>query len=354
VSTKPTDLHDFVLDEVDIRALSDDDIAEANDFYNAMTAESNPEDPPRPRDVAIASFRNIPETVVMHAFTARTPEGRLIGFAETAWTTDEENTHLAGVELLVLAGFRRRGIGSALLARLVHAAVSNGRTTFVTGTNERVPAGAAFAAAVGASAALGEHVNQLVLADVDRTMVGRWIEEGPKRAPGYSLIAIDGAYPDDLVEQICDLHHVMNTAPRGDLDMEDWKTTVDDVRANEKQMIASGTERWFVAARHDATGQLVGFTELFYNPKTLPTVAHQGGTGVRPEHRGRALGKWLKAVNVERLMTERPDVSEIRTGNADSNDAMLGINKALGFKPYISTTAWQATADKLTEYLDAR
>jgi hypothetical protein len=78
----------------------------------------------------------------------------------------------------------------------------------------------------------------------------------------------------------------------------------------------------------------------------------QGNTGVRPEHRGHALGKWLKATMLQRIFDERPQAEEIRTGNADSNDAMLGINRALGFKPHRAHTTWQVTTAQVRKYLD--
>ena len=75
---------------------------------------------------------------------------------------------------------------------------------------------------------------------------------------------------------------------------------------------------------------------------------------MRPEHRGHALGKWLKAVMLQRILDERPEAVDIRTGNADSNDAMLGINRELGFKPHRAYTTWQVTTEQVRKYLDAR
>ncbi len=42
----------------------------------------------------------------------------------------------------------------------------------------------------------------------------------------------------------------------------------------------------------------------------------------------------------------------MRTGNADSNAAMLKINNALGFKPYTSDALWQVELQKVLDYLN--
>lgn len=90
-----------------------------------------------------------------------------------------------------------------------------------------------------------------------------------------------------------------------------------------------------------------------WNPQD-PAVVWVGLTAVDPDHRGHALGKWLKATMTLRILDERPEASDIRTGNADSNDAMLGINRAMGYRPMLSIESWMATTDAVRHWLDAR
>ena len=344
---------DVVIREIDVRNLTDDEIVAINDFGNIMGAESNPDDPPTPLDVAQAAMRNIPEFVVVHRFLALDPDGTIIGSASAQYMKAEENQHLVNGSVVVLADHRRKGIGTALLRQVVAATEAEGRTLIIGGTTERIPAGDVFAERVGAEAAQGNHVNRLLLADVDRDLVRRWIEDGPRRAPGYSLVWVDGFYPDDIIDDVVDVMHVMNDAPRDNVQMEDQHITVEHFRAMEKQIEAINAEPWSLFARHDATGQLVGLTDVIWMP-AQPDTVNQGNTGVRPEHRGHALGKWLKASMLQRILDDRPGVLDIRTGNADSNEAMLGINRQLGFKPYRASTTWQVTVDRVREYLESR
>ena len=143
----------------------------------------------------------------------------------------------------------------------------------------------------------------------------------------------------------------MNSEPRDNLDIEDFHFSPEHVRQMEQSMVASGTERWTLYAQERSTGAFAGFTEVFWNPNR-PTILHQGGTGVMPHYRNHGLGRWLKAAMLEKVLRERPTVKVVRTGNADSNESMLHINYALGFKPYMSECVWQVETAQVEQYLE--
>jgi mycothiol synthase len=344
-------LSDLTIVPIDYRAISEDDVVALNVFENAMAAESDPDDPPTPLDITRATATNHPDVLVINEFWAREPDGSIAGLGFSWWKQTEENRHIAHCRMEILPQHRRRGLARILLSRVVDVVEADGRSLVITWTTDRVPAGEAFARRVGAEPASPVHTNRLLLADVDRDLVRRWVEEGPVRAPDYELLMLDGPYPDDLIEEVVRLTDVMNTAPRDDLEMEDETHTVEEMRQREEQGVAAGTSRWSLFAKHVPTGKLVGLTVVYWNP-AQPDTVFQGDTGVQAEHRGHALGKWLKAAMLERVFRELPDAVDVRTGNADSNDAMLGINRALGFKPYIAQMNWQVPAERVRAYLD--
>jgi GNAT superfamily N-acetyltransferase len=345
------ELKDLTIVPIDYRSLTDEHIVALNAFENAMAAESNPEDPPTPLEVTRAIVTNHPDVLVIREFWAREPDGAIAAMGWAWWKDVEENRHVAWARVDVRPDRRGRGLAKPLLRKVVDEVAADGRTSIVCWTTDRVPAGEVFARRVGAEPGSAVHTNRLLLADLDREMVRRWVDEGPARASDYELLMLDGPYPDDLIEEICGVYDIMNTAPRDDLEIEDERHTVEEMRQREQQGVAAGTSRWSLFARHVPTGRLVGLTVVYWNPAEPDTV-YQGDTGVHPDHRGHALGKWLKAEMLERVLRELPDAVDVRTGNADSNDAMLGINNALGFRPYIAQMNWQVPVERVQAYLD--
>ncbi len=339
-----------VITEIDPRSLSDDEIDELTAFGHVLERESAPDDPVTPLDVGRAWHRTIPGFIVLREFVARDGDGRVVARCSTSWAKREENQHILGISIGVAPDHRRRALGTELLRLASVAADDAGKRLMMFSTTDRVPPAEAFARAIGAEAGLVGHTNRLLTADVDRELILRWAAEGPGRAPGYSLVSLDGRYPDELIEQILDLSAVMNTAPRDKLDVEDNIPNVEYEREHEKSFFATGAECWRILAREVATDRLVGWTEVGWWPHEPDTV-WQFGTGVRPEHRGRALGKWLKATMLQRILDEAPDVVDVRTHNADSNDPMLGINHEMGFAPYRTDINWQLKLEDAKAYL---
>lgn len=344
----------FTITQVDPLEDTDDVVIERVELSNRLRAEILPDDPPQPPEPALAAQRVLPTRYRRYSFRVRDDAGRLVGGAGGSIDPDhDDNPDMFWMNINLLPECRRFGLGTQLLARVVAVARQEGRTRLIANTNEGAVGGREFAEAVGAEMKSYFHMNALYLDEVDRTMLERWMAEGPERAADYELISWDGPVPDEHMANWLELVLVMNTAPRDDLEMNDFTITEEEVRESERVQLTAGVEPWTIVARRRSDGVWAGFHDVGYHPAD-PGVVHVGATGVLPEHRGHALGKWLKAAMTLRVLDERPQVKQIRTGNADSNDAMLGINKAMGYRPVIAQTTWELSVDAAEAWLRGR
>ena len=327
----------YTVEAVDLSTASDDLLREVNDLSNEMTGESIPEDPPRPVAVLARRVRNRPKMFRTRDWLARTSDGRLVGRGFLARFDADTNQHLREASIDVLPAHRRKGIGRMLFREIVAAAGDVDDIVIEFYTNDRVPSGPAFLKHVGAKEKLASQMNHLDLSELDRTMVREWTALDPN---GYRLVWIDGDVPPELMSNVIVAYDTMNTAPRGDMAMDDWHTTPEQIHEWDRTRRATGRQRLIALAIHQASGETAGYTELNYDPD-IPHIIWQQGTAVVPAHRSQGIGKWIKAAMLERAIRDWPAARLVRTGNADSNAPMLAINARLGFKPAWSVAIWE-------------
>ncbi|MEO7716436.1 MAG: GNAT family N-acetyltransferase [Capsulimonas sp.] len=321
-----------------------------NDFLNLVRTEVMPDDPPLPLDLRIAGYQNIPDFVSVSAWAAWDASGtEIVASAFAEFVTTEDNAHLVNINVNVHPKYRRRGLGREMFRQAAQVPRREGKTLIMGSTNGREPGGEAFMLRIGAERGLTMRAFQLRLENVDSEQI-RLLLEDQTSPDAFMLEFHDGAYPEDQLTAIVNLHAVMNTQPRGDLDIEDVQTTPEQIRQMESMEAAAGVQRWTLTAREASTGRLAGITEVIWHPG-VPQIVKQEMTGVLPEFRGHGLGLRIKAAMIDRILRERTQAKFVRTANADANAAMLRINETLGFEPYMSACNWQVTTEQALAYL---
>lgn len=342
--------------EIDGMKASEDDLASFNDLWEEVYREYYPDDPPRPAAELIARFRAEPSFQRAVIWAARDLDGKVVGTSELWWQEKEENRHRAHIAVDVHPLHRRRGLATRLLAPAAERAREIERRLLSAYVISDSPGGLFLgtlgfgrAKTKGEESEFGGLESRLSLEELDRSLIASWIEKAAERASDYELLFWDGPTPDDHLDRYAALVNVMNTAPM-DENYEDENWTPERVREYEVRSVDAGYQIWTYVARHLPSGEFAGNTRIYPNPFRR-VFAHQEDTAVVPEHRNKGLGRWLKAAMLRKLMAEQPEARWVITWNATMNEAMLSINRALGFKPFLTWDNWQVSTDDLLRSL---
>jgi len=241
---------------------------------------------------------------------------------------DRENLEWAILMLTVHPAARRHGLGTALLRHAAGRAAATGRTGIVSHIRHGSP-GEAFAVSAGAEHGIDNIQRVLDLSTVPPGLYRELRDSAARAATGYSLATWTGPTPVEHLPGMAVMLNTMNDAPRDDgQDPEFWDA--DRIRLDEQRGTASGNRRYVVAAIHDASGEMAGYTELAVSPE-LPEWGYQGNTAVARPHRGHRLGLLVKAAMLTSIADAEPALRRIRTWNAASNAHMIAVNERLGF-----------------------
>jgi mycothiol synthase len=284
--------------------------------------EADPHDlgePPRPLDEAIASYRN-PGTARRRRWLA-TEGAAPVGVAALS----EYGGSLVVGAVLVRPAFRRRGIGRALFGTVLEAARADGIQSFFG--EHATPAGAAFAHAMGA---IDDQRHVVSVLDLR----GAALPE-PQLPDGIELRSWVGAAPAEIVESLVRARNAMADAPvPGGLEMPSW--TIDAQRRDEQRLIARDMPQHVTVAI--GGGDVLALTGLRVPNAVGARLVHTDDTATVPGARRRGLAVAVKLESLRRLRAVRLDIERVATQNAEHNEAILGVNRRLGFVPVLTLT----------------
>ncbi|MBR7838839.1 GNAT family N-acetyltransferase [Actinospica durhamensis] len=263
---------------------------------------------------------------------------RLIGSASLS-VVEHEGMVVAVPRVEVAADSRRRGVGTALLRRLVASASAHGCATLAADAVRVGSDGGLWAERVGFRTVQVFSWQMLHIQEVDPA---RWQVPVPA---GYRLEYWIAAAPEALVAAFASARNAIADSPLGDSSLTHPAWTVERVRRVEAEIAAGGDQSHCVVAIHEDSGVLAAFTELLVDP-LRPALCWQRDTAVVRAHRGRGLGRAVKAEMLNRLAAEVPDLDCIVTSTASENAGMRRVNEQVGYVPYAEIGMLEAaTAD---------
>jgi GNAT superfamily N-acetyltransferase len=308
-----------------------------HEIYLAGAALDDPHDPP----MSFPGFRGW----LMHGWTEDPSEtwlARDVAGAPCGWFVltlpQRENRSYGYLKVCVHPARRQAGLGRALAGHAAARAVRAGRS-LLSGETREGSTGAAFARALGARQGIIDVRRVLRLDSVPASHLASLRSTAQTAARGYSLLSWEGATPPEHAAAVAGITTAADDVPI-DAGQEPQRWDLERVRQSGLRVAAQGLHYYTVAARHDASGEIVGFTQLGLDP-LIPYWGVQEFTAVVKPHRGHRLGMLVKVGMLDLLAKREPQLRQITTGNADDNRHMIAINAELGFQILDRWSSWE-------------
>jgi GNAT superfamily N-acetyltransferase len=268
---------------------------------------------------------------------------RLVGSASVA-VVDHDGTAVAVPRVEVEPRWRRRGVGTALLREVVASARARGCTTVAADAIRVGSDGCVWAERAGFSTV---QIFSWQIVRVREVDPARWQVPVPD---GFRLEHWTRAAPEPLVAAFAAARNAIADAPLGDSSLAHPTWTVERVRRTEAETAAVGDENRCVVAVHEESGDVAAFTELLVDPART-SLCWQRDTAVVRAHRGRGLGRAVKAAMLRRLTAEVPGLDRVVTSTAAQNVAMRRVNEKVGYTPYAEIGMLEARVARIEHAL---
>lgn len=257
--------------------------------------------------------------------------GEVTGFADVRNMQWAYHPRKFAASILVHPAHRRRGIATALWARVAEALGRHDAVSVKGHVWEAMPEGMAFARRLGFRETMRAWESRLPVAEIDLARFTRYLELAA--ASGVTVTTMAAERARDGEEALRRIHameaEIAEDIPRPP---DDVSTPLPYDRWLEHAVRAPWAinDAFFVAV---VEGEYAGVSSL-WKPQRGDYL-HQGLTGVRRPFRGRHIATALKVKTVQHAREH--GAREIRTWNEINNRPMLAINEKLGF---VRQPAW--------------
>jgi GNAT superfamily N-acetyltransferase len=323
------------IDQLDISKMSEEQWRDLLNARAEFAMELRPDDPAPSFQEQRQFLSRVPEMRDQVAFwLIYDAAANVVGYCTLAHPKPDSPDYDANkdriyVEPVVLAPYRRQGVGTQLLPLILNYAQNVGVSWIQWDT--QFEGGFRFSEKLGATVAGQQRTNRLEVDRVNWDLIQRWVDEGRSKNPDVELVRIVNLPEPGLLYPLCDLTTDINRLqPRDDLEGIGFTLTPDELIKQAERQKEQNLERLIVCTR-EPDGALSGMTDMFHN-EARPTHASVRLTGVRREFQNCGRGKWLKGAMMLEMRERYPEVQFIDTDNFNTNAPMLSINERMGFK----------------------
>jgi len=273
----------------------------------------------------------------------------------------ENNPDTMWAEIFVLPNYRQKGIGRAMLRKIIEFAEEHNKQKIETGF---YPSDFEFSEIyitekLGFKLGFTEQVSRIYRDKINWDYIKQQEEkltEIPKR---YDIIGWDRkeygkilTEDDEMAEKLADFYtEADNLLPKENAEWNDVKYTAEDMRVDGQRMLETieiANSFQFIAFDN---GIPIAYSGThFPNDPPVQDVG-TGLTAVRKAYQGKGIAKFLKMSMLRHYVDNYPEFEYISTENAGTNAGMLHINHSLGFTHHTDWHFYQGTVEGIQNYL---
>jgi GNAT superfamily N-acetyltransferase len=272
---------------------------------------------------------------------------RVIGFAG-AWfrrpgtPNADEHARFLNCYGDVAAATRRKGIGTLLLQEvqaLMHA-LDKSMLTLST----HIDSGHGFLTHVGATAKHSMLECRTLLDELDWPDLRSW--EGIAADFGLVWECYAGRVPREVLMPLLPaLTALVSEVPLGALDTPPIRLEIEAYDRWYETMERTEGAHHLILLREPG-GAVIAMSEASWDNRN-PKIAYQRFTAIAKSWRCRGLARAVKATILRQIRASHPGVKEMRTANAESNAAILSVNRRFGFSVRHRHVDYQITRTQL-------
>ncbi|WP_300266927.1 GNAT family N-acetyltransferase [Microbacterium sp.] len=281
----------------------------------------------------------------------------MVGVAVLNIMADSSGTTATTV-ISLLRSVWGRGIGSAVLEHIEHAARDAGVTRLLVWVEHPASDDASLPSPTGFGEIPRDHHARFLLRygftleQVERVSMFTWSDavtaslleahdRAAAAATGYRVVQWTLPTPTEHVPGYAWMKEHMSTdVPGAGLGMPTEKWDAERIARHDERYAQRGIAVLVTAAQRIETGELCAYNELAIGSDPT-SVSHQEDTLVLASHRGHRLGLLVKTAGLLSWREHHPDSPGVITYNAEENRPMLDINEAIGFAPISYEGAWK-------------
>ena len=273
-------------------------------------------------------------------------------YYKEADSSSDKNT--AMVNLAVLNSYRHQGVGVQLFKKIAELAKEYGKSRIIFQSMED-----------DGMKVLEQHVHavkiseqeqfRLNIHEINQESVTKWLKETKPLLDKVTIewIKVIDLIPDEILEQYSRImasavdeekkFHIGGSKGSKVVPLNSLKEDI--------QLFNSKGGKWVLGMIREKNGDVSGLTELKWSP-SRPEVILQFVTHIKLKYRGTGKGKLLKALSINYMKENFPNVKYVQTGSVGSKDtALYKINEKLGFKLFFHSASYEAKTTDLEKWV---